>query len=171
MLIRGQINKRQYAACNWFEKLYERYLKTIPNASRALGQAQASATIGGTIQTHPTGRGRDGRQRGNMPSKLPLPQWIPPQLTQLVETAPSGQQWLHEVKLDGFRMAVRIERGRAKLLTRTGLDWTDKYPIMQTPLAAVRAKAAYLDGELCGVGADGLPSFPRPSRQVAQIVQ
>jgi ATP-dependent DNA ligase len=85
-----------------------------------------------------------------MPPK-PLPQWIPPQLTQLVETAPSGPQWLHEIKLDGFRMAARIERGRATLLTRTGLDWTEKYPGMQTPLAAVRAKTAYLDGELCGV--------------------
>jgi bifunctional non-homologous end joining protein LigD len=63
-----------------------------------------------------------------MPSKLPLPQWIPPQLTQLVETAPSGSKWLHEIKLDGFRMAGRIERGQAKLLTRTGLDWTGKYP-------------------------------------------
>ena len=65
----------------------------------------------------------------------------------------------HEIKLDGFRMAARIERGRTKLLTRTGLDWTDRYPAMQTPLTAVRAKTAYLDGELCGVGADGLPSF------------
>ena len=83
----------------------------------------------------------------------------PPQLTQLVETAPSGSQWLHEIKFDGFRMAVRIERGRAKLLTRTGLDWTHKYPIMQTPLAALRAKTAYLDGELCGVDDAGLPSF------------
>lgn len=49
-----------------------------------------------------------------MPFKLPLPQWIPPQLTQLVETAPSGPQWLHEIKLDGFRMAARIERGEAQ---------------------------------------------------------
>jgi ATP-dependent DNA ligase len=56
-------------------------------------------------------------------------------------------------------MAARIERGRARLLTRTGLDWTDKDPIMQTPLTALRPKTAYLDGELCGVGADGLPSF------------
>ena len=56
-------------------------------------------------------------------------------------------------------MAARIDGGRLKLLTRTGLDWTDKYPAMQTPLTAVRAKTAYLDGELCGVGADGLPSF------------
>jgi ATP-dependent DNA ligase len=90
---------------------------------------------------------------------MPVPKWIPPQLTQPVETAPSGPQWVHEIKLDGFRMAARIERGRSKLLTRTGLDWSDKYPVMQTPLTAVRAKTADLDGELCGVGADGLPSF------------
>ena len=96
-----------------------------------------------------------------MPPKLPLPQWIPPQLTQLVETAPSGPQWLHEIKLDGFRMAARIERGQAKLLTRTGLDWSAKYPGVLTALAAVRAKTAYLDGELCGVGDDGLPELRR----------
>src|SRR6202451_1289778 len=94
-----------------------------------------------------------------MPPKLPLPPWIPPQLTQLVETAPSGSQWLHEIKLDGFRMAARIERGQVKLLTRTGLDWSAKYPSMLTALAAVRAKTAYLDGELCGVDDDGLPNF------------
>jgi bifunctional non-homologous end joining protein LigD len=46
---------------------------------------------------------------------------------------------LHEIKLDGFRMAGRIERGQAKLLTRTGLDWSAKYPSLLTALAAVRA--------------------------------
>ena len=56
-------------------------------------------------------------------------------------------------------MSARIERGRAQLLTRTGLDWSDKYPSVVAALAKVRAKAAYLDGELCGVGDDGLPSF------------
>jgi ATP-dependent DNA ligase len=94
-----------------------------------------------------------------MPAKLELPQWIPPQLSQLVEKAPSGPQWLHEIKLDGFRMAARVERGQVKLLTRTGLDWSAKYPAVLTALAAVRAKTAYLDGELCGVGDNGLPSF------------
>src|SRR3984957_2449109 len=92
-----------------------------------------------------------------MPSKSPLPQWIPPQLTQLV--TPSGSQWLHEIKLDGFRLAGRIERGQARLLTRTGLDWSAKYPSALTALAAVLATTAYLDGELCGVGDDGLPNF------------
>lgn len=81
-----------------------------------------------------------------------------PQLAQLVEKAPSGAQWLHEINLDGYRMAARIERGEVKLLTRTGPDRSA--PIPGCPRhAAVRTKIAYLDGELCGVGTDGLPSF------------
>jgi hypothetical protein len=58
----------------------------------------------------------------------PLPQFVPPQLSQLVEKPPSGPQWVHEIKLDGFRMAARIDNGRVQLLTRTGLDWAGKYP-------------------------------------------
>jgi ATP-dependent DNA ligase len=56
-------------------------------------------------------------------------------------------------------MSARIEDDRARLLTRTGLDWSDKYPSVIGVLANVRTKSAYLDGELCGVGEDGLPSF------------
>jgi bifunctional non-homologous end joining protein LigD len=89
----------------------------------------------------------------------PLPRWIPPQLCQPVEVAPSGSKWLHEIKLDGFRMSARIDRGRVQLLTRTGLDWSDKYPGVVAALAKLRVISAYLDGELCGVGEDGLPSF------------
>jgi ATP-dependent DNA ligase len=47
----------------------------------------------------------------------------------------------------------------AQLLTRTGLDWSDKYPSVIAALANVKAKTAYLDGELCGVDDAGLPSF------------
>ena len=59
---------------------------------------------------------------------MPLPRWIEPQLCKLATKAPSGAQWVHEIKLDGYRMAARIDNGRAQLLTRTGLDWSDKYP-------------------------------------------
>ena len=89
----------------------------------------------------------------------PFPRWIPPQLCLPVETAPSGPQWLHEIKLDGFRMSARIDGGRVQLLTRTGLDWSDKYPSIIAALSNVGTNSAYLDGELCGVGDDGLPSF------------
>ncbi len=56
-------------------------------------------------------------------------------------------------------MAARLDQGRAQLLTRSGLDWSDKYPGALAALADVRAKTAYLDGELCGVDDAGLPSF------------
>jgi ATP-dependent DNA ligase len=56
-------------------------------------------------------------------------------------------------------MAARIDHGRAQLLTRTGLDWTDKYPSAIAALANLNVKTAYIDRELCGVDDAGLPSF------------
>jgi bifunctional non-homologous end joining protein LigD len=91
----------------------------------------------------------------------PLPQFIPPQLSQPVEKPPSGPQWLHEIKLDGYRMAARLDNGRVQLLTRPGLDWSAKYPSVVAALAGLNEKTAYLDGELCGVDDAGLPSLAR----------
>src|ERR1700692_1969340 len=88
-----------------------------------------------------------------------LPQWIRPQLTQLVDAAPEGDQWLHEIKFDGYRMHARLDRGAVRLLTRTGLDWTHKYPAIAAAVTSLPARQAYLDGELCGVRPDGTTSF------------
>jgi DNA ligase D-like protein (predicted ligase) len=88
-----------------------------------------------------------------------LPQWIRPQLTELVDAAPEGDQWLHEIKYDGYRMHARLDRGAVRLLTRTGLDWTHKYPAIAAAVSSLGAEQAYLDGELCGVGPDGITSF------------
>jgi ATP-dependent DNA ligase len=55
------------------------------------------------------------------------PKWIKPQLTRLVDEAPAGDGWLHEIKFDDYRMHARIEGGQAKLLTRTGLDCAKSY--------------------------------------------
>jgi bifunctional non-homologous end joining protein LigD len=96
------------------------------------------------------------RQRANAAA---LPQWAAPQLRQLVEVAPDGDQWLHEIKYDGYRMHARLDRGAVKLLTGTGLDWTHKYPAIAKAVAEVTAPQAYLDGELCGVGPDGITAF------------
>src|SRR5580692_5592030 len=90
---------------------------------------------------------------------VPLPQFVRPQLSQPVEKLPSGPQWVHEIKLDGYRMAARIDSGRVQLLTRTGLDWTEKYPSVVAALANLNVKTAYIDGELCGVDDSGSPSF------------
>ena len=102
------------------------------------------------VKSDPSGRSR---------RDSPLPLFVPPQLSQPVEKPPSGPQWVHEIKLDGYRMAARIDNGRVQLLTRTGLDWTAKYPSAVEALETLNVKAAYLDGELCGVDDAGLPKL------------
>ena len=87
--------------------------------------------------------------------------WIKPQLTRSVDEAPAGPDWLHEVKYDGYRMHARLVDGKAQLLTRTGLDWSSRYPFTIKALQALPVKAAYLDGELCAIGPDGIPAFSR----------
>ena len=88
-----------------------------------------------------------------------LPAWVKPQLAALVKRAPDGPDWLHEIKLDGYRMHARLDAGRVKILTRRGNNWTQKYPAIANAIAGLPAQDAYLDGELCGV----LPEAERPS--------
>jgi DNA ligase D-like protein (predicted ligase) len=88
-----------------------------------------------------------------------LPKWIKPQLSKLTDSPPAGSGWLHELKFDGYRLHARLDRGNVRLLTRTGLDWTHKYPTIAGAIASLPAKQAYIDGELCGVRPDGTISF------------
>jgi len=96
---------------------------------------------------------------GRSTAAAALPEWIRPQLTQLVDQAPEGHGWLHEIKFDGYRMHARLDHGAVRLLTRTGLDWTHKYPAIAEAVSSIGAEQAYLDGKLCGVRADGITSF------------
>jgi ATP-dependent DNA ligase len=88
-----------------------------------------------------------------------LPEWVKPQLAKLVDDPSDGPDWLHEIKFDGYRMHARLDRGAVRLLTRTGLDWTYKYPAIASAVSSLPAGQAYLDGELCGVRPDGTTSF------------
>jgi len=79
------------------------------------------------------------------------PKWIKPQLTRVADEVPAGDDWLHEIKYDGYRMHARLDRGKIQLLTRTGLDWSRRYPRTIEALRSLPAKTAYLDGELCAL--------------------
>ncbi|MBV8962439.1 MAG: non-homologous end-joining DNA ligase [Hyphomicrobiales bacterium] len=88
-----------------------------------------------------------------------FPAFVPPQLALAVKSPPRGDGWVHELKLDGYRIHARLQGGETRLLTRTGLDWTDRYSTTNEALRGLRVDRAYLDGELCAVGSDGLTSF------------
>jgi len=77
----------------------------------------------------------------------------------VLDRPPQGPEWLHEIKYDGYRMHARLDHGRVSLLTRTGLDWTHKYPSIAAALSVLPSSQAYLDGELCGIRSDGKTSF------------
>jgi ATP-dependent DNA ligase len=89
----------------------------------------------------------------------PLPKFIPPQLALLRKEAPSGGQWVHEIKLDGYRIHARNDRGRVQLLTRNDLNWTERYRATEQAPKRLPVGRAYLDGELCAVRPDGTTSF------------
>jgi len=88
-----------------------------------------------------------------------LPAFVKPCLATLADKAPDSANWVHEIKFDGYRIQARLDRGKVKLLTRKGLDWTKKFPTIATAVAKLPAKDALLDGELVVDGADGISSF------------
>jgi bifunctional non-homologous end joining protein LigD len=88
-----------------------------------------------------------------------LPEAIHPQLATLAAEAPSGAAWLHEIKVDGYRILCRLDRGHARLFTRRGMDWTERFPALAPALAALPVGEAWLDGEVTALRPDGHTSF------------
>ncbi|HJU03893.1 MAG TPA: DNA ligase D [Nitrospiraceae bacterium] len=88
-----------------------------------------------------------------------LPDIMPFQLATLTNEPPMGDEWLHEIKLDGFRMQCRIDNGTAGLFTRTGQDWTARFTAIAAASAGLPVKTAVLDGEIVALQPDGRSSF------------
>lgn len=91
--------------------------------------------------------------------RAPCPENVEPELATLVEKPPSGDAFLHEIKLDGYRLIVRFERGTVRLSTRGGHDWTARFPGLAAAFRALPAKTAIVDGEAVIVDAHGRTSF------------
>jgi bifunctional non-homologous end joining protein LigD len=104
-------------------------------------------------------------EKGPAPARIkgaepgPLPAFVEPQLASPVMAPPAGADWVHEIKFDGYRLMARIDRGRVKLLTRKGLDWTDKFASLKKALEGLPVVTAMLDGEVVVEAESGAPSF------------
>ncbi|RKE86224.1 DNA ligase D [Rhizobium sp. AG855] len=96
--------------------------------------------------------------KGTKPADLP--NFVPPALATLVKTVPKGGRWLHEIKLDGYRIQARVDHGDVRLLTRTGLDWTDRFgDAISQGLKALPVQTALLDGEIVVETGNGSSDF------------
>lgn len=104
-----------------------------------------------------SGPASPSRPRGK---KAPLPDFVAPALASLRAAPPSGDDWLHEIKFDGYRLQARIEGGDLRLLTRSGLDWTDRFGLaIADALRALPARTALLDGEMVVEAGNGASDF------------
>jgi len=106
----------------------------------------------------------------NLPGarKAKLPGFIPPQLATLVKELPSGDEWLHELKFDGYRMLCCIDRGRVTVWSRNGKDWTEKFQNVVQAVKSLKPSGAILDGEIVMVDAQGRSSFQKLQRAMGK---
>ncbi|MGC4244017.1 MAG: DNA ligase D [Herbaspirillum sp.] len=88
-----------------------------------------------------------------------MPERMEAQLATLADSAPQGEEWLSELKFDGYRGLCRIENGQAAIHTREGLDWSHRWPILVEALAKLPVDQAWIDGEVVALDADGRVSF------------
>lgn len=88
-----------------------------------------------------------------------IPGSLAPQLATLAATVPPSGEWIYEVKYDGYRMLSRIAKGKPRLFTRSGLDWSRKFPALIKELTDMRLGGAWLDGECVVMGEKGAPDF------------
>ncbi len=86
-----------------------------------------------------------------------MPPFVPPQLCKSVSRPPTGEDWVHEIKLDGYRMQLRVEGGDAVMRTRKGLDWTGKFQAVAD--AGTGLPDCIIDGEVVALDHNGAPDF------------
>jgi bifunctional non-homologous end joining protein LigD len=87
------------------------------------------------------------------------PTWIAPAIPAFVRTAPTGLNWLHEIKHDGYRTICVVDQGAVSIYTRRGLNWADRMPSIARALSALKVRSAVIDGEAIVIGEDGLSDF------------
>jgi bifunctional non-homologous end joining protein LigD len=88
-----------------------------------------------------------------------IPTFIPPELATLSDKMPESNEWVHEIKFDGYRIIARIENGEVVMLTRNGNDWTNKFPTIAKELEKFPVENAIIDGEIVVVDEDGRSNF------------
>jgi bifunctional non-homologous end joining protein LigD len=101
------------------------------------------------------------KELANVPGarKISFPNDFNPQLATLTSRVPEGDNWLHEIKFDGYRILALIQNGKVQLVTRRGNDWTARFQSVADALESLPLKAAILDGEIVSLDSHGVSNF------------
>ena len=99
------------------------------------------------------------RARSSQVPSPPSADSVEVQLATLVDQAPASDDWLHEIKLDGYRIVARVDAGETQLTTRNGNDWTARAPKVAEAVAGIPAHNAIFDGEVVSLRPDGVTDF------------
>ncbi len=138
-------------------------MKQVWHSNRGKGKA-ASKKTKSLVPRPKSGRAKAfsaavARKRSKRTPETRLPGFIPLCLATLHSAAPSGDEWLHEIKFDGYRIEAKLDRGKVQLLTRKGLDWTHRFKPIAEAVAALGADTALIDGELVSEDERGISNF------------
>jgi bifunctional non-homologous end joining protein LigD len=132
--------------------------RTMEQIARGTGPAPTPFMLGATPTRKPPLARRTPAARVPQARKLSaVPPFIEPALCKLVERPPEQSGWVHEVKFDGYRVQVQVTAHEAVLRTRTGLDWTTKFPQIAGDAAAL--SDCTLDGEVVALDGQRVPNF------------
>ncbi|MEF2553412.1 DNA ligase D [Aurantimonas sp. A2-1-M11] len=123
--------------------------------------AKATAGKKGTKPTGKTAKGRAARP-------LPMPTFSPPQLATLVDDAPAGRDWVHEMKYDGYRVLIAIGDGKATCWTRNEQDWTERFTGIADAAAGLDCRSALIDGEVVAFDPDGGTDFSTLQKHLSE---
>jgi bifunctional non-homologous end joining protein LigD len=116
--------------------------------------ASGSPRRGGGAGNRVDPTGVEGAKRGRL-------QEVKPQLATLTGDAPDGDDWIHEIKFDGYRVLCRLKDGRVRITTRNGKDWTGRFPGIVEALKGLDCDSALIDGEVVVLDRNGITRFQR----------
>ena len=89
-----------------------------------------------------------------------FPAFTPPQLCAIAQAPPEGENWIYELKYDGYRLQLAIANGEARFYTRSGLDWSKKFAAVAADASLVKCRSALIDGEAVVLDEKGVSQFP-----------